>query len=177
MLGNIKSKFTLSDYRERKKMEFLKKYNRKQLCQNLYKNQKSKNTISSKIEREFCLSKSLKQLMPRIKIKDNIDKRNYINLQYNFKKSNSEKNINPLIYDTFLRTYNTSHYFSIFFNKKRSNSQNNTFDFNIDVNSIKINTSNKKNKSNNNKNFLMTQKLRRIYTGKINRMLNKFNDK
>ena len=177
MLGNIKSKFTLSDYRERKKIEFLKKYNRKQLCQNLYKNQKSKNTISSKIEREFCLSKSLKQLMPRIKIKDNIDKRNYINLQYNLKKSNSEKNINPLIYDTFLRTYNTSYYFSIFFNKKRSISQNNTFDFNIDVNSIKINTSNKKYKSNNNKNFLITQKLRRIYTGKIHRMLNKFNDK
>ncbi len=111
-----------------------------------------------------------------MKKKENINDSNNIKLEYNLKTSNSEKNINPLIYDNFLRTYNTSQYFSNFFNKKRNHSQYEGFKFNLKLSPTngKINLNSFKNTQ---KNYLLTQKLRRIYSRKINKMLKRLEDK
>ena len=177
MLGKIKSKFTLLDYREQRRKEFIKKYQEMQnLNKQLIKSKSTNNYFSPKVERKLFLSKSLKKLLPRMKIKENINDSNNIKLEYNLKTSNSEKNINPLIYDNFLRTYNTSQYFSNFFNKKRNHSQYEGFKFNLKLSPTngKINLNSFKNTQ---KNYLLTQKLRRIYSRKINKMLKRLEDK
>ena len=177
MLGKIKSKFTLLDYREQRKKEFRKKYLEMQILnKQLIKSKSTNNYFSPKFERKLYLSKSLKKLLPRLKIKDNINDSNNINLEYNLKKSNSEKNINPLIYDNFMRTYNTSQYFSNLFNKKRNNSQYEGFKFNIKL-SPTNGTINLNSFKSTQKNYLLTQKLRRIYSRKINKILKRLEDK
>ena len=111
------------------------------------------------------------------------------------KKSNSAKEINPLTYDNFNRSYNTGSYFSIFkknlkfnrptgvpgkyyspneeifFNKDKNNvSDLNTIEYNLNIKGkeikkfIKI----KENK----KEDLVTKKLKRIYYGKFDKILN-----
>ena len=75
-----------------------------------------------------------------------------------------------------MRTYNTSQYFSNLFNKKRSGSQNEVFKFNIKLSPIN-GTVNLNSFKNTQKNYLLTQKLRRIYSRKINKMLKRLEDK
>ena len=177
MLGKIKSKYSLLDSREQRRKEFIKKYQEIQnFHKQLIKNKSTNNLFSPKFERKLYLSKFLKKILPRMKIKENINESNNINLEYNLKKSNSEKNINPLIYDNFMRTYNTSQYFSNLFNKKRSGSQNEVFKFNIKLSPIN-GTVNLNSFKNTQKNYLLTQKLRRIYSRKINKMLKRLEDK
>ena len=80
MLGKIKSKYSLLDSREQRRKEFIKKYQEIQnFHKQLIKNKSTNNLFSPKFERKLYLSKFLKKILPRMKIKENINESNNIN--------------------------------------------------------------------------------------------------
>ena len=92
------------------------------------------------------------------------------------RKSNSAYNINPLAYDDFNRSFNTIKYFNLKYNK--NNLQNkaiyNKKDFDYTI-QFKCDINLNKNKNANNKSDILTQKLRNIYNGKLEKVLNNGN--
>ena len=203
MLANLNGNFTLSDKRLERSMEFRKKYFKKMEKMEQEKKFKEKERqirLESQTRLRRCESniklkgfqkslniyKNMFKVLPLLPDKDNNIKSDgqykYI-IPYRvqiFKKSVSANTINPLAYDDFNRYYNTTQYFRFnhyknkskdFFEEKKMDQKKEYFEYNIEFKSdLKF-----KNKKDNKlmRNNLLTQKLRKIYKGKLDRILNK----
>ena len=200
ILANVSGRFTLTDKRKERSLEFRKKYKEKikQLQEErkikeeerlkkreMLKNQKQihifkKNNNDSsnfyEFKKNYTIVNKMFRELPLLPNKDNYIKSEG---EYKFlipykkeklKKSNSACSINPLAYDDFNRNYNTSQYFKF-------HAKENKIDKYLEGKKdyiIQFKTDIKLIKKKNyfiKKNDILTQKLRNIYNGKYDKVL------
>lgn len=135
-LANTSGKITMQDLRAKKSQIFLEKMHQKKLL--LDKKKLSSISSAKKSKRKLLLSARLSNVLPNMKINKKVDGNNNIEIMY-YKDNAINAPINPLAFDDFNRTYNTSLYFHNLFKEKPRKS----FNFGI---SLKI----KESKSNQN---------------------------
>ena len=204
ILANLSGRFTLKDKRIERSLEFRKKYKEKmkqleeerklkkeeRLKRKEYKNNQNQIQLKKnnnkydisfyEFKKNYSVFNKMFRELPLLPNKENYVKSEgeyKILIPYKktiLKKSNSACNINPLVYDDFNRSYNTSQYFNFIFNENNiAQSLKRKRDYNIQFKSdIKLI------KRKNNfikKNDILTQKLRNIYNGKYDKVL--YNDK
>ena len=205
MLANLNGRFTLKDKRIEQRIQFRKKYKekieqlekekklkeeeklkRKKLIFNKIEQNKENNIFHNKSFYEFKKSSiiygKMFRVLPLLPNKDsNLKSEGEYKLIIPYKKSiirksNSAYNINPLAYDDFNRSFNTIKYFNLKYNK--NNLQNkaiyNKKDFDYTI-QFKCDINLNKRKNTNNKSDILTQKLRNIYNGKLEKVLNNGN--
>ena len=197
ILAGISRILTLRERRREKHLEFVKKYNEK--MEILEKAKKLKKIRSEKLFFEnidylkgrnknnssFCdfqksntLFGEVYKFLPSLKHKENKKKESEYDLVFHYKKnpllikSMSASKINPLFYDDFNRSFNTSQYFNINFDddnsENRAIDKNNNLEYNIQFKS-EIRLVKKENQFT--KNDSVTQRLRNIYRGKLDKIL------
>ena len=196
MLAGLSRILTLRERRKEKHLEFEKKYKEKmELLEKVKKLKKirkeklfsenieylkgrNKNSSFCDFEKSNTLYNEVYKFLPSLKKKENKKYESEYDLVFHYKKnpllikSMSTSEINPLFYDDFNRSFNTSQYFNIKFDEE--NSENRSIDkkynreYNIQFKSgIKL--VKKQNKFT--KNDAVTQRLRNIYRGKFDKIL------
>ena len=144
------------------------------------------------------MSSKIKELIPNLNVNKNIDVENNFNIELkdknNFKNFNNEKKItrtksyfiNPLTYDDFNRNYNYTNYFKLFKNNSETklDSKKENLDIHLNLKQIPISIINKyySNKKFFQKNIfperllnqqkIINSKLKRIYFGKLDKIIN-----
>lgn len=134
-LANSSGKITMQDLRDKKSQKFIEKMHKKKLL--LDKKKLSSVSSSKKPKRKILLSARLRNVLPNMKINKKIDGNNNLEIMY-YKDNAKNAPINPLAYDDFNRTYNTSLYFRNLFKENPKKS----FNFGISL-KIKESKSNK----------------------------------
>ena len=193
LLAKTSSKMTIEEKMIKKHLDFKKKYFQK------LKNKKIKRIKSSEnIFKEKSLSSKIKELIPNLNVNKNIDIENNFNIELKdknyFKNFNNEKKIsrsksyiiNPLTYDDFNRNYNYTNYFKLFKNNSETklDSKKENLDIHLNLKQIPISIINKyySNKKFFQKNIfperllnqqkIINSKLKRIYFGKLDKIIN-----
>jgi hypothetical protein len=203
MLANLNGRFTLKDKRLERSMEFRKKYQEKmeklekekklkeeerlkkrEILKNIqiYRRRDYKNLSFYEFKKSNSAFNKMFRVLPLLPNKDK-----YIKSEGEYKlvipykkadlqKSNSTSNINPLAFDDFNRSFNTTQYFSFKVKDKNliDKSLEGKKDYIIQLKSD-IKLIRKKNHFIK-KNDILTQKLRNIYKGKFDKVLF-FNEK
>ena len=198
ILVNLRTGFTLKDLRNEKSLEFRKKYKEKiekEKIKNQIKNIRKKELYISRnkkigerkintknisfygFKKSNSLYKTINKVLPLLKNKENKKYNSEYELVLSYenpllKKSPSTSEINPLFYDNFNRSYNTSQYFNINFDEnnfeeKSLDSKKDNLEYTLKFKS-NIQLIKKPNKFI--KNDIMTQRLRNIYKGKFEKI-------
>ena len=190
LLAKTSSKLTLEDKMIKRHLDFKKKYFQK------LKNKKFKRIKSSEnIFKEKSLSSKIKELIPNLNVNKNIDNENNINIDLKDKNYFNNENkitrsnsyiINPLTYDDFNRNYNYTNYFKLFKSNSETklNSKKENLNIHLNLKQIPISIinnyySNKKFFQKNifperllNQQKIINNKLKRIYFGKFDKIIN-----
>ena len=190
LLINSTGRFSLNNLRNEKSLEIRKKFKKRPINANYNSNDKKlipRNiSIRKKNKRNlfFCdfqqsnsLYNTINKVIPLSKDKENkkYDTKYDLVISYDnplLKKSVSTSEINPLFYDDFNRSYNTSQYFNMNYeennNKEKSIDKKDNLEYSLifksDVKLIK-----KPNKFI--KNDVLTQRLRKLYKGNYEKIL------
>ena len=118
-LANTSGKITMQDLRMKKSQLFREKMKKEQIEREERMRLKNLTNSDKTDKRKLLLSARLRNLMPNLKINKNLDEKN--NLAIIYKNNIPSQVINPLAFDDFNRTYNTSSYFQKLF--KQSSKQ------------------------------------------------------
>ena len=118
-LANTSGKITMQDLRMKKSQLFREKMKKEQIERKERMRLKNLTNSDKTDKRKLLLSARLRNLMPNLKINKNLDEKN--NLSIIYKNNIPSQVINPLAFDDFNRTYNTSSYYQKLF--KQSSKQ------------------------------------------------------
>ena len=118
-LANTSGKITMQDLRMKKSQLFREKMKKEQIEREERMRLKNLTNSDKTDKRKLLLSARLRNLMPNLKINKNLDEKN--NLAIIYKNNIPSQVINPLAFDDFNRTYNTSSYYQKLF--KQSSKQ------------------------------------------------------
>ena len=133
VLSKVNSSYTFADIREKKKMEFKKKYEKLQeqkklilLKKNNEINNNNKNNNKSlnynEFKKYFLLSSQLRKILPEIKINKNIDENTKVIIDYNNNNNNDNNNDSNIV---------SNNINNININNKISNENNNLNKINL----------------------------------------------
>ena len=138
-LANTSGKITMQDLRMKKSQLFREKMKKEQIEREERMRLKNLTNSDKTDKRKLLLSARLRNLMPNLKINKNLDEKN--NLAIIYKNNIPSQVINPLAFDDFNRTYNTSSYYQKLF--KQSSKQQ--FVLNLRIQDSKSQSQRKKN--------------------------------